>query len=340
MNIRTLTILFLYASIWITNIYTMENTNIIKPSTPPPLSQAEKRTSLEAFLKIMFNKIRSGEAHPDSTATDEKLTILHLATLCNKCDVLQEALELGTNVNSANTDGATPLMAAGFHGYANMVELLLNHHADISCLEKTNNINALHSTAQGGNLAALKLILTNLQDHPRKINIINHRSNTGETPLDIAIQQKDDVAVYYLLKYGANPNACSCYTPALVLVAQMPINSKKDKRVCINMTKSLLLFGADINGQDKGGETALFKAARGGNLVLVQTLLQHGANVNHVNHEGHLPVIIAIGNMFKYKQAKQLTQLLIDSTSIEKVQNLFETYLFLWGKLFDLVYDH
>ena len=66
---------------------------------------------------------------------------------------------------------------------------------------------------------------------------------------------------------------------------------------CLNgnaeMVRLLLSSGADGNATLNGGETALMTAARTGRLAVVRALLEHGANVNAKEHRGQTAIMWA-----------------------------------------------
>ncbi|MDE3060996.1 MAG: ankyrin repeat domain-containing protein, partial [Pseudomonadota bacterium] len=91
----------------------------------------------------------------------------------------------------------------------------------------------------------------------------------GEMVYRASLGSADDIRV--LLKQGASANQTNNIgVPVLCLAA-----ARSDKEG-IEVAKALLAGGADINGTDKNGQTALFYAARNGNLPMVNFLLEHG----------------------------------------------------------------
>ena len=53
----------------------------------------------------------------------------------------------------------------------------------------------------------------------------------------------------------------------------------------------LIDAGADVNASDYQGNTPLHLGAQ--NINIIQTLLEHGAKKNAVNHEGYFPYTLA-----------------------------------------------
>ena len=114
--------------------------------------------------------------------------------------------------------------------------------------------------------------------------------NLSVPPLHIAVQHRHLRVVTLLL----NPNdySSSQLGPSLTTSSDFAVNI--DERDLSNRTalfaavanrdqfccRALLIGGADANTRDEHGHTALEMAARGGNLEIVKTLIDHNATVN------------------------------------------------------------
>ena len=141
----------------------------------------------------------------------------------------------------------------------------------------------------------------------------NISSSTGELPLPMAIRyQCDPSIVESLLQSGASPNLeepkrhkCNYRIVCKTCVKQLfTINSKKkhkcklsdgtdedmsplrmaiqhdDSELRYQLVDLLLKQGADVNRTDRYGNTALLVAASRGDQVLIQKLLESGANMD------------------------------------------------------------
>ena len=106
--------------------------------------------------------------------------------------------------------------------------------------------------------------------------------------LGLAIEMDSPLLVRQLLKKGANPNATHNDEPLTVLA------TRKAHPCVIDL---LAQKGADINAQDKDGNTALHIAALNGNIRLVKKLIErHHANTIIQNHNKDLPMHMAMQN--------------------------------------------
>ncbi|MFQ5645341.1 MAG: ankyrin repeat domain-containing protein [bacterium] len=73
----------------------------------------------------------------------------------------------------------------------------------------------------------------------------------------------------------------------------------------IKIMRVLLSKGADPNARSKDGTTPLMRAADKGSLYIVKLLLEHGADVNTRDHKGRTPLWFA-----QKKQKKEIIKLL------------------------------
>ena len=76
----------------------------------------------------------------------------------------------------------------------------------------------------------------------------------------------------------------------------LPAEINLQEAVQQNKLEQILLLlrqGVNINGLDEQGNTALYYAARKGNLSIVQCLVEQGANKNKSSNDGKTPINIA-----------------------------------------------
>ena len=76
-----------------------------------------------------------------------------------------------------------------------------------------------------------------------------------------------------LTKFHVDPNIKNEYNNTVLYIASRNGN--------LNMVKYLVEHGADVNIQNRWGETALYQASnRNGHLDIIRYLVEHGADVN------------------------------------------------------------
>ena len=241
-----------------------------------------------------------------------------------------ELLEKGARVDERSLDGFTPLMIAAGHANVRMVQLLLNHKADVLCIDRNAGLSALHKACQGGSADVVRLLIeagafVDLQS-----------ASTGHTPLMDAIWYKWPDIVEYLLSKNAGLNVSTRYGFTL----QQHIDYERsvnffDKERFSKAEKSIIakrlendrrkeehpLMSAVMNGdlqlvleklKEKNldiderfpvlngfndNHTALHVACRDGHTEIAAALIERGANVNAVEPVfGAVPLHKAVYN--------------------------------------------
>lgn len=190
--------------------------------------------------------------------------------------VVEALLDYSADINLCGTDGCTPLLLASKANHESVVEVLLQEPAredsqdepqqvDINAPDPSDRYTPLHYAASTGNLRLMKLLLSQTAkaetsseslDTPLLADI-NARTNFLETPLHLAVSNKDTVSNH-------------------------------------EAAEMLLNFGAEVDIKDIEGQTALHKATLGGDLESVRLLISKGANPNVTDGEGRRPVYEAI----------------------------------------------
>jgi ankyrin repeat protein len=243
-------------------------------------------------------------------------------------------LEHGVSPNSAERDDDLPLVTATRNGNLAMVRLLVEKGAEPN---RFRQLGALHTAAKAGSLAIAEYLLEHgadanlvagnaapgwvayatplhfadlnnrtrvlqtLLDHGAKVNAT---SQTGCTPLLLAISEKHGEAVNALLAAGANPNlGGQCFfdqvqsgsdqrrlwwkTPLGLAAAQNDVP----------LILALLKAGALSNFSSMSGRTALHEAAIAGAEQAAKALIQAGADPNFQDIDGGSPLDIAQSNL-------------------------------------------
>lgn len=99
------------------------------------------------------------------------------------------------NINVKNQEGETPLMRAVLCGNHNLIELLINHGADIS-LKDLKNKNAMYMANGNSDLISIALLSGDY----------NFKDGKGHTLLKNACHRKDEKAILFLYERGADFN--------------------------------------------------------------------------------------------------------------------------------------
>src|SRR5262249_18845512 len=123
--------------------------------------------------------------------------------------------------------------------------------------------------------------------------------NAGATPLMRSARSGDAAVMRLLLEKGANPILTTTDgNNALMFAAGIGWRDKYTRgsdEEALEALKITVQAGGDIRETNKRGETALHGAAFRGSDVIVQYLVEHGADVNAKSKTGSTPLDAAIG---------------------------------------------
>jgi len=183
-------------------------------------------------------------------------------------------------------------------GHLEVVQMLLEHHADVNSSDKNVGYTALHWASMYGQAAIARVLLAKGAD-------VNAKKWDDQTPLHWA---SNDGVTRVLLEYGADPNARDSdnHTP---LHRAMRRESAEAARV-------LLENGMDANARDSRNQTPLHLASQFGSLdgVRRRSLLQQGADIHARDFEGRTPFQVASAPARRYTFGKyqDVMQLLLE----------------------------
>ncbi|GAB6033507.1 hypothetical protein CHUAL_013386 [Chamberlinius hualienensis] len=113
----------------------------------------------------------------------------------------------------------------------------------------------------------------------------------GWNALLLACNRGTDEMVKLLLEKGANPSFNR--EGFTTLMAACATNSKEEIEL-INCVKHLVKYGVDVNAKTSSGMTALMLSARDGKNMILDYLIESGANTEMVNVEGWSALVWAI----------------------------------------------
>jgi ankyrin repeat protein len=211
-------------------------------------------------------------------------TPLHLAVLYNHDGAAELIINANPDINAVNGDGESPLSLATVYGTPKSLELLLSKKADVRIRDKEGNT-LLHVAALRGNIEKVQEILKYEPD-------IEMKNGAGNTPLLSAVKRYENEAVIgCLLDNGAHIAAVDSTGKGILHVAN---NSN---------VKYLVQKGADVNLQDRDGNTPLHKVFL--DLLLYKTFypfmkenanlyLAAGADPDIKNKQGKSPMDLAV----------------------------------------------
>jgi len=205
----------------------------------------------------------------------EEQTPLIIATKCNDIEIARLLIEAGANLNIQDNYGNTALIIASKTGNIEIINILIDAGATID-IENKNGDDALSCGIR--------------YDYQKVIKMVTFASENDIDPDEI---QYDDIPAKitnHLIKHVVNIDRQNKYgmTP-LMFVCTYSFRTTKNVEL-------LLEKGANLNIQDKDGNTALIHAAKFGYTLyagIVNCLIKANANLNIQNADGTTALIRA-----------------------------------------------
>ena len=220
----------------------------------------------------------------------DKWPCLHRAALLGRPEIVSFLLANGADPGYGAL-AHRPLWWGANGGYADVVEILLDHDDKIGYVPTLNENNlAYWAAAKEGSPETVRLLLNR-----REINL-DGKDGNGETALEIAAENGHVDVVRLLLERSAYPKDNNCLNKALT--GAMARYNHHHELVSVLCT----LGKANPNAQGKDGSTPLYYAARSNNDTwnnrsgkekgadICKFLLELGADPNLLNNEGRGPL--------------------------------------------------
>jgi len=230
------------------------------------------------------------------------LPLLSLATICGNSELAKLLIKYGARVDGRDDRGRTALHFAvdyddmrrlglerseSVKRHISTAEVLLSAGADINALDRVG-ASPLYLTCKRGETEIAEFLLEKKAD-------VNTIHSSGKTPLYIAVSRQFlDVVSKMLEKCEGNLNKGSLDKSPLIKACRMQN---------VELVDMLLKHGADPNmtwkdcNPDLKPEIPLFLAIGEGNIDITKSLLRAGADVNAVNDEGENVMCFAAERM-------------------------------------------
>ena len=261
-------------------------------------------------------------------------TLLHLAIRADQFRLAGILLEHGADANAENNEGMTPLQILSERyaddesesEILNVAQLLLNNGAEVHRRDKDSET-PLHLVIRRNSFGFVSKFARILLEHGADANAksvkgvtplhilspryfedehivnlaqllfdngaeVNSPDNDNVTPLHLAINHNQFMLARLLLERGADANVENNEgkTPFHIL-SQSYI---EDEGIVVNFALLLKNHGAEVDTRDKANRTPLHLAIRRNRSMLVEILLENGADLNAENNEGMTPFQILV----------------------------------------------
>ena len=174
---------------------------------------------------------------------------LSLALIYHREDIARLLLERGANVNSASSNGDTPLMLD--FGDPEMPQFLLQRRADPNAVNSDGKTPLIFACEQG-DIEKARLLL----QHGAQINVPGHH---GTSPLHIAAGKGNLPLVRLLLAAHANPNSLDHFGMSPLDIATLRTTTRQPSFSDMTAVKLLIAHGAH---QKSLADTRLILARR------------------------------------------------------------------------------
>ncbi|XP_026785883.3 transient receptor potential cation channel, subfamily N, member 1 [Pangasianodon hypophthalmus] len=229
----------------------------------------------EAMLEFLCYR----KANPNITDRLDR-SPLHIAAergYTNMVEILSEKFR--SNVLERTKDGSTLLHIASECGHPGTALTFLRKGVPLHMPNKSGAV-CLHVAAKCGHTSVVQALI--LKGAP-----VDIATKDGLTALHIAVQSCKPHVVQMLLGFGAQVQLRG--GKALETPLHIAARVKEGEKVAEMLLKS----GAEVNTEDKNGETAMHVAARHGSLQIMKALVEEGADLTWISKTKETPLHVA-----------------------------------------------
>ncbi len=274
------------------------------PPAPRPTKVAAKPApSFIARSTQMRNNSPSSARTSASVRSTSKSTpkleeALRSAAKAGNIEALREALAKGANINAKDDKGSTPLILAAFKGERAAVEELLAKGANVNAKDSDGET-ALMRAAFWGRYFIVKALLEAGGD----VFETDKQGDTALTYAEMGLEMDQEI----------NEGEFEELFEEIIEMLKARMGNRRPMNFLeaaakgnIQVVRSLIAKGANVNVSNDDETTALMFAAGNGNTAVVQLLLSKGANVDSQNTSGNTALMAAV-----YAKSLPIVQLLL-----------------------------
>ncbi|XP_078310376.1 poly [ADP-ribose] polymerase tankyrase-1-like [Crassostrea virginica] len=223
-------------------------------------------------------------------------TALHCAAASpfpKRKQVVEALIRKGANLNDKNKEYVTALHIAADKAHYDVMDVLLKHSAKVNALDGLGQT-ALHRVAQQGNMQACRLLMSygvdssivSLQGYTAAQlateniqKMLKEDPPVGGTDVDIQLLEAAKAGDMEVVKklISQNPHSVNCRDLDGRHSTPLHFAAGYNRVVVVEY---LLQHGADVHAKDKGGLVPLHNACSYGHFEVTELLIKHGACVN------------------------------------------------------------
>lgn len=231
---------------------------------------------------------------------------LHAACCAGNNDIVKTLINSFADMNIIDVHGETPLHKACRNGYVNVIQTLLTEGADINKASVYGYTPADLARTEG-NIEDVGLLKYLENENLKHIDRIDNSASQNEK-----FQKQTDQVTSNLGLYGWTSLYFAC------------------ERGDTKTVKSLIQNGANVNMKSKNGELPLIAACQQDNDILIQILLDQGADINealfsavHSDYEKVVNLLLCKGGCLRDGE-KSLLTFACEQGSIKSIKILLE----------------
>eukprot|EP00339_Tiarina_fusa_P026884 CAMPEP_0117079938 /NCGR_PEP_ID=MMETSP0472-20121206/56418_1 /TAXON_ID=693140 ORGANISM="Tiarina fusus, Strain LIS" /NCGR_SAMPLE_ID=MMETSP0472 /ASSEMBLY_ACC=CAM_ASM_000603 /LENGTH=337 /DNA_ID=CAMNT_0004807407 /DNA_START=42 /DNA_END=1055 /DNA_ORIENTATION=- len=224
-------------------------------------------------------------------------TALHYACFYKHMDIVTYLVNAGAPVDVKNGSGRTPISWAVEKKAYDIVAFLLESEADPSIADR-NGIAPLHIAAKSGDYKMVETLLS-INTETEEWTKLNAKTNEGFTAASFAAYQGNYNMLVLLYEYGADFGIVSSESKISPL-------HRAASQGHLKVVRYLLDNGADIDGSDSLGRTAVHMAVNSGQKDLLQILLSYSPQI--ISDEDSVCSLIECASVRNNTDVAQLLQ--------------------------------
>ncbi|KAI0513325.1 hypothetical protein F5B22DRAFT_248616 [Xylaria bambusicola] len=233
--------------------------------------------SVYGILPIFEYLAASGERVDWNTTNTHGVSAIYLAARFGQLEAMKYLLQTDSNVNSQGGIFGNPAQAAAFNGHTAVLELLVNHGADVCASGRFSD--TFQAALIGNQNVALKLLLERnwAKEIPNIDELLSRAAYYGHHEVvDTLLKRKEES-----MKSDVSTDQSESPFPHDTLQAAL-YSGRPGSIVAMRLLKRI----GDVNSEGGRFGNALQAACAGGYLPSVRWLLGHGADVNSSGRYG------------------------------------------------------